>query len=156
MRPDLRHRTGWISLLAILLFASSSSLTYAQGVSGPAFYVDGVVYRTVATPTNLSNTGAPAQSFDVIYEFFGVQPLNVATAAPGDRDYNGGRWQVHGLQFRTDGYRDALNDDQVDLNHNDVLDSDMEVLAAIRLGYAQDTGVIKSFECPVIRVPRNA
>ena len=29
------------------------------GVGGPAFYVNGVVYRTVGTPTDLSNTGAP-------------------------------------------------------------------------------------------------
>src|SRR5687768_1205946 len=71
----------------------------AQGVSGPAFYVDGVVYRTVGTPTDLSGTGAPAHSFDTIYQLHGVQPLNVATAAPGDRDYNGGRWMVYSITF---------------------------------------------------------
>jgi hypothetical protein len=54
-------------------------------VSGPAFYVDGAQYRTVGTPTDLSETGAPAQSFDTIYDFGGLQ-LNVATAAPGDAD----------------------------------------------------------------------
>ena len=54
------------------------------GVTGPAFYVDGVPYRTVATPTDLTGTGAPSQSFDTIYDFGGAQ-MNVATAAPGDR-----------------------------------------------------------------------
>ncbi len=68
------------------------------GVTGPAFYVDGQLYRTVNTPTDLSNTGAPDSSFDTIYQFFGLQP-NVATAAPGDPGYNGGRWRVHGLSF---------------------------------------------------------
>jgi hypothetical protein len=43
----------------------------SAGVGGPAFYVDGQVYRTVGTPTNLSGTGAPAHSWDVIYECFG-------------------------------------------------------------------------------------
>ena len=38
----------------------------AGGVTGPAFYVDGVLYRTVNTPTDLSGTGAPAHSFDTI------------------------------------------------------------------------------------------
>jgi hypothetical protein len=30
------------------------------GVSGPAFYVNRQLYRTVGTPTDLSGTGAPA------------------------------------------------------------------------------------------------
>jgi hypothetical protein len=46
----------------------------------------------------VSGTGAPAHSFDTIYEFFGVQPLKVAMAAPGDPGFNGGRWMVHGLE----------------------------------------------------------
>ena len=53
----------------------------AAGVSGPAFYVDGVRYRTVATPTELSGTGAPASSWDTIYSFGSAQP-SVATSAP--------------------------------------------------------------------------
>ena len=69
------------------------------GVTGPAFYVDGQLYRTVNTPTDLSSTGAPDSSFDTIYDFGGLQP-NVATAAPGDAGYNGGRWRVHGPEVR--------------------------------------------------------
>ena len=70
-----------------------SAAAQAAGVSGPAIYVNHVLYRTVATPTELSGTGAPAQSWDTIYNFFGAQP-SVATAAPGDPGFNGGRWQV--------------------------------------------------------------
>src|SRR5206468_3713046 len=84
---------------ALLVFVGVASAAGAGGVTGPAFYVDGQLYRTVGTPTDLSNTGAPASSFDTIYEFFGAQPHNVATAATGDAGYNGGRWRVHGLQF---------------------------------------------------------
>ena len=119
------------------------------GVSGPAFYVDGVVYRTVGTPTDLSGTGAPAHSFDTIYEFFGEQPLNVATAAPGDTDYNGGRWMVHGLEF--DDYDAAVA--AYDANGSGDFDSDAEVLAAIAGGAADDIGVVKEFVCPVIKMP---
>ena len=75
---------------AALGFASTAQ---AAGVSGPAIYVDHVLYRTVATPTELSGTGAPAHSWDTIYNFFGAQ-MSVATAAPGDRGYNGGRWRA--------------------------------------------------------------
>jgi hypothetical protein len=133
------------SVLALTLTIIAVPVAGAQGVSGPAFYVDGVRYRTVGTPTDLTNT---------IYEFHGLQP-NVATAAPGDRGFNGGRWMVHSLVFANGNYAAALADATVDLNGNDVLDSDEEVLAAIAKGYASDAGIIKRFVCPVIRVPGN-
>ena len=123
----------------------------AGGVSGAAFYVDGQPYRTVATPTDLTNTGAPARSFDTIYEFFGAQPLNVATAAPGDSDYNGGRWRVHGLEFAD--YEAAV--EEFDANGSGDFDSDAEVVAALAAGAAVDIGVVKSFVCPVIPLPKS-
>ncbi len=129
----------------VLVLAAPAS----AGVNGPAFYVDGTVYRTVGTPTDLSGTGAPAQAWDTIYDFGGAQ-LNVATAAPGDADYDGGRWQVHALSFPS-GYDAALA--AGDLDGDGVLDSATEVEAAIAAGAAVDTGVVKQFECPVIRVP---
>jgi hypothetical protein len=125
----------------------------ATGVTGPAFFVHGELYRTVGTPTDFSSTGAPAGSYDVIYAFGGGQQPAVATAAPGDRGFNGGRWQVHLLNFSD--YAGALADGSVDMNANDVLDSAEEVQAAIDLGYAVDAGVVKMFECPVIPVPRH-
>src|SRR6476659_6734411 len=106
------------------------SAAYASGVSGPAIYVDHVLYRTVATPTELSGTGAPAQSWDTIYNFFGAQP-SVATAAPGDQGYNGGRWQVHKVSSPR-GYAEALNSG--DLDGNGVLDSADEISAALASG----------------------
>lgn len=118
----------------------------AGGVTGPAFYVDGKLYRTVGTPTNLSKTGAPDSSFDTLYQFFGAQEFNVATAAPGDTDYNGGRWRVHGLDFAD--YDAALA--AFDTNHSGDFDSDGEVAAALAAGAATDLGVVKSFVCPVI------
>ena len=134
--------------LAVLVFAAVAMAGGAGGVSGPSFYVDGQLYRTVGTPTDLSGTGAPAHSFDTIYEFFGLQP-NVATAAPGDQGYNGGRWRVQGLQF-TD-YAAAVA--AFDANHSGNLDSAEEVAAAIGAGAASDIGVIKSFVCPAIKLP---
>jgi hypothetical protein len=137
-----------VAAFAMLTPASAAFAAGSGGVTGPAFYVDGQLYRTVNTPTDLSGTGAPASSFDTIYDFGGLQP-NVATAAPGDPDYNGGRWQVHGLQF-TD-YEQAV--EQFDANGSNDLDSDEEVAAALASGTATDTGVVKSFVCPVIAEP---
>jgi hypothetical protein len=120
------------------------------GVSGPAFWIDGSLYRTVATPTDLSGTGAPAGTYDVIYDFGGTQ-RNVADAKPGDTDYNGGRWSVHQLAFPT-GYEAALA--SADANGNEVIDSTSELELAFDDGTAVDTGnVLRLFVCTVNRVP---
>lgn len=143
-----------IALLGAVL-ASAAGLAVAAaapasaGVTGPAFYVDGGLYRTVGTPTDFSGTGAPAHSFDVIYNLGGEQP-NIATAAPGDRDFNGGRWQVHAVTF-PQGYAAALG--AGDLDGDGVLTSDAELAAAMAAGTATDVGVVKQFECPVIPLP---
>lgn len=137
-----------LAILVVPAGALAAPNSAAGGVSGPAFYVDGDLYRTVGTPTDFSGTGAPASSFDTIYAIPGQR--NVATAAPGDRGFNGGRWMVHGIAFDAD-YDDVL--EAADLNDNGVLDSADEVQAALEAGVAHDTGVIRMFECPVIPLP---
>jgi len=145
------RRALFATLAAATLLVGSASVAAAAGaggVGGPAFYVDGTLYRTVGTPTDLTGTGAPASSFDTIYEFFGVQPYNVATAAPGDPGYNGGRWRVQGLTFTN--YAAALT--AYDANLSGDFDSEAEVAAAIAGGAATDIGIVKMFVCPVIRL----
>jgi hypothetical protein len=137
--------------LVVLVAAGSASAAGAGGVTGPAFYVDGVLYRTVNTPTDLSQTGAPAHSFDTIYALAG-QPYNVATAAPGDRGYNGGRWRVHAIVYNTSW---ASTVAAHDVNGSGDLDSASEVRAALSdagPGGATDGGVVKQFVCPVIKI----
>ncbi len=131
------------TMLGVGVGAASAA---SAGVTGPAFYVDGALYRTVLTPADLADTAAPEGSFDTIYDFGGAQP-NVATAAPTDPDYNGGRWMVHELAF-PQGYAAALTSG--DANHDGVLDSDAELELAFIAGTALDRGVVASFECPVI------
>src|ERR671937_878621 len=97
------RRFSFSAVLVAVVVAGAVAVGAARaagsgGVTGPAFYVNGQLYRTVNTPTDLSKTGAPASSFDTIYDFGGLQP-NVATAAPGDEGYNGGRWRVHALSL---------------------------------------------------------
>jgi hypothetical protein len=137
-----------VALGAFTLLGGVAGAAGAGGVSGPAFYADGTVYRTVGTPTDLSGTGAPASSFDTLYDLGGAQPLNVSTVAPGDLGYNGGRWMVHGIAFSD--YDAAVT--QFDSNGSGDFDSDEEIEAALAAGAAVDTGVVKSFVCPVIRL----
>jgi hypothetical protein len=138
----LRKLTILLALAGAALFMLPGAAM--AGVSGPAFYVDGELYRTVGTPTDFSDTGAPEHSFDTIYDIEGQR--NVATAAPGDAGYNGGRWQVRALE--------VINLAAADTNQSGNLDSAAEIDAAIANGYAIDHGVVGSFECPVIKLPR--
>ena len=142
-------RTAAALLAAGGAAVAMSPSAHAGGVSGPAIYVDHVLYRTVVTPTELSGTGAPAQSWDTIYNFFGAQ-RSVATAAPGDPGYNGGRWQVHKVST-PGGYAAALADG--DLDGNGVLDSAAEIDAAMATGALVDDGIVKYFVCTLNKVP---
>ncbi len=144
---------GMVAAVALAVATvAGAAANGAGGVTGPAFFVDGEMYRTVGTPTDLSGTGAPSHSFDVIYDLGGVQP-NVAEAAPGDPGYNGGRWQVHAVSFNSS-YGATLA--AHDANGSGTLDSAEEVEAALAdagLSGATDQGVVKSFVCPVIPLP---
>ena len=141
-----------VLIVAALATASGAFANGSGGVTGPAFYVDGELYRTVATPTDLSGTGAPARSFDNIYDFGGAQP-NVADAAPGRSGYNGGRWMVHALAFNTS-YAATLA--AHDANESGAIDSIGEVSSALAdpgAAGARDVGIVKQFVCPAIKVP---
>jgi hypothetical protein len=141
------------SVLVSGLTAVALAAPAQAGVSGPAFWIDGTVYRTVATPTDLSGTGAPDSTYDAIYSFAGNQ-RNVAEAGPGDTDFNGGRWQVHELAFPS-GYAAALASG--DQNGNGQIDSTAELQRAFDDGTAVDTGrILRSFVCTVNRVPASA
>jgi hypothetical protein len=139
-------------ILAVALAAMGllpTTAAHAAGASGPAIYVNGEVFRTVGTKTDFSGTGAPDASFDTIYQFSGAQ-LNVATEAPGDPGFNGGRWQVHLLGWNTD-YATTLA--AHDSDGNGVLDTNAEVWGALAdpgAGGAVDLGIVKQFECPLI------
>jgi hypothetical protein len=138
-----------MALGATIALAGIPGTALAGGPPAPAFYVNGVIYRTVGTPTDLSHTGAPDDSFDTIYEFFGAQ-LNVATAAPGDRGYNGGRWIVQGLDWNST-YADAVAQHG---GTNGVIDTNGEIAAVLADTDAggATTSEVKRFVCPVIKL----
>lgn len=145
MFRSIRLAAPFLALAGLAVAAPAQA-----GVSGPAFWIDGTMYRTVATPTDLAGTGAPESTYDAIYDFGGAQ-ANVAEAKPGDTDFNGGRWAVHQLAFPT-GYDAALASG--DTNANGSIDSTAELQRAFDDGTAVDTGtILKRFVCTVNRVP---
>jgi hypothetical protein len=151
MRRFVKFSVACVAAAAVAVPAAAMGVG-SGGVTGPSLYVDGSLYRTVGTPTDLSGTGAPDSSFETIYDFGGLQP-NVVEAGPGQPGFRGGRWQVRPLSFNTS-YADTVA--AHDTNNSGDLDSNEEVEAALAdngPGGATLGGVVKSFECPVIRQP---
>jgi hypothetical protein len=139
-----------VAVTATLAVAAVALAAGSGGPPQPGIYVNGALYRTIGTPTDFTGTGAPLASFETLYNFGSAQAASVATAAPGDPGYRGGRWQVHAIAFNTS-YADTLA--AYDSNGSSSLDSAAEVQAALSdpgTNGATDLGVVKLFECPVI------
>jgi hypothetical protein len=129
-----------ISVGAVLALAVGAGSVLAGGPPAVGFYVDGTLYRTIGTPTDFSNTGAPAHSYDTIYAL-GDGFRNVAEAAPGDSGFNGGRWMVVPIIWTNIAPTQFTRDEQI--------------LAAEAAGDIDLGAPVKYFECPVIKVQPN-
>lgn len=137
----------FISVLGLMFAVTAAA---GLGPPAPAFYVDGVLYRTIGTPTDLPDS-APEHTFDVLYDVDAFQEFNVSAVAPGDKGYNGGRWMAIPVEF--DDYDAALA--AHDANGSGDFDSDEEIEAALAAGDAVAGEVAARFVCPVIKVPRS-
>lgn len=118
-----------------------------------AIWAHGQLYDTIATPAFFDDP--PIHSTDVIYSFDGsglAGQRSVAEAAPGDPDYNGGRWRVMAVVFTDLGLMvlDSEPDGVIDAEIMDA--TDVLAYAAAGLIEITDTGV--RFECPLL--PRRA
>jgi hypothetical protein len=143
MRSSLARRAAAAAASAALAVAIGAGSALAGGPPGLAFYVDGSWYRTVGTPTDLSGTGAPDSSYDVIYAL-GSGLANVAESKPGDTDYSGGRWQVLPVTW-------AMGVMPVQLTSAEaVLEAEADGLLTI------GSDPVKQFVCPVIPLQGNA
>ncbi|MGD8806801.1 MAG: hypothetical protein PVH65_13165 [Chloroflexota bacterium] len=90
----MKKRFLFLTVLALLVALPAAAFAEGLGPPGGTIWAHDVAYRTVATPTNLPQN-APADSFDVLYVFPDCDGCaSVSVAAPGDTDYNGGRWAV--------------------------------------------------------------
>ena len=120
-----------ILALAVIVLAAPAS---AQGLGPPGgtIYAHDVAYQTVATPRDLPAHG----NFDAIY-VLGDGLAAVAETAPGDMDYNGGRWEVRVVTFI------SISPMQF-TNVEDLRDAEAQ-------GKVSFSDVVRRFECPLIR-----
>jgi hypothetical protein len=122
-----------VSLLAVVLAVGSMAFAEGKklGPPGGMIYAHDRVFRTIGTPAEFSDHG----KFDTIYVLGdGLAP--VADAAPGDMEFNGGRWEVHVVEFLTIPPTQFTNAEDI---------HDAAMLGQISIG-----PVVKRFECPMI------
>jgi len=149
----LRHaiRVSHLAMaLGLLMTAYLSSVLAAPATRvADAIWVHDQLYGTVATDTAF--TSPPPHSTDVIFSFAnsGLDgQRSVAQYAPGDPDYNGGRWNVMVVKFTELGKQmyDADGDGMVDVE----LTNAEDVLTQAELGLLSIMMPGVYFECPLL------
>ena len=98
--------------LMVLVFITATSALANPGKPNfmPSLYGDGEVWGTKGTTALPAPNDHNLHSFDVLYVITNsnnpVGQLPVAEAAPGNPDYNGGRWFTHAVEWTAAGFMD--------------------------------------------------
>ena len=142
------------SRLTLTLVVAFSLMLLAVAHAGAtrvseAIWGHGQLYDTVITPATF--VSPPEHSTDAIYSFdmSGLMGQRaVADAAPGDRNYNGGRWSVQMAVFTDLGkeVHDTDDDGHVDAE----LTSADQVMMMVDLGHLEVFPANFYFECPML------
>lgn len=136
------------SIAFVLILASLAFAAPATRVSD-ALWANDKLFDTVLTDTSFHLP--PLHSTDVLYNF-GMSGLMgqraISASAPGDRDYNGGRWSVKVVVFTDEGK--AVHDPDHNGLVNFELTSEDAVLAHQALGHLDIIETSIYFECPLL------
>jgi len=154
MMKTYNHRKYGMKIAASLSLALLTVGMVSQALAGPAtvekdaIWAHGRLYGTVATDTNFKSP--PPQSTDIIFAFSLTGQHSVAEAAPGDPNYNGGRWNVMIVTLTDTGMAmfDADMDGVLDDPALELTDAE-EVLDYASQGFLTITPAHFYFECPL-------
>lgn len=147
MKSKLVVSLAMLSLLALIVPNSADAKGPLR--ASAAIWSHGELYGTVGTPAVF--TDPPEGTTDTLYNF-GMSGLEgqraISAAAPGDRDFNGGRWSVVLVTFTDQGM--AVHDPDGDGVVNFELTSEEQVLDHMALGHLILTDTDVYFECPML------
>ena len=134
------RRIAVVGLVVAMLFAMAAPAFALPGKTSSVgvIYADGNLYRSKAAANLPAPNGQNLQSFDKLFDIAG-QP-NVSDAAPGDSNYNGGRWEVISTSW-TD-----------PMAEHSLLTSAEDVYAAVAAGELEIGGPVAYVECPLLRL----
>lgn len=150
------YRTSsWLLLIVLFTLIGAAPVLADQpdnvggglGNTAPNFtagvYADGEAFGTKGTTSLPAPTEANAQSYDLIFAFTnGAEgQLAVAEAAPGNPNYNGGRWSAYSATWI-----ENLPHPKI------VLTSYADVLFHVSLGHIIIENAHSYFQCPLLPV----
>jgi len=145
-------RPAMATLLGLLGLCITGQLAPVKADSAmrvpDAIWVHDTLYGTVATVTSFRSP--PPQSTDVIYSFAGsglMGQRSIAEHAPGDPEYNGGRWHVMAVTYTAAGK--TLFDDG-NGNVNMELTNAEDLMDAVNMGLVTISDTTVRFECPLL------
>jgi len=95
------------SAVLVAALASAPAVFARAPAFEPRVYGDGQVWGTKGNATLPAPNEHNRQSFDALYVFTNSNnpdQLPVSEAAPGNPDYNGGRWFTHTVEWTAEGF----------------------------------------------------
>jgi len=133
-----------ITLMTMVLTLVAGAFTlsvYADGPTFlPAFYADGELWSTKGLADLPPPNGHNLKSFDKLFNFTNgaAGQLSVAEAAPGNQDYNGGRWSTQDVTW-------LIIDPPIVRSYDEIVEHEMD-------GDLYITPTGNYFECPLLPV----
>jgi hypothetical protein len=114
-----------------------------------AIYGDGEAWGTKGTTSLPAPNAANTQSFDKLYIFENFNNPNavqlaVSEAAPGNPNYNGGRWSAQSAVWTEAGF--------LVYGYVPVLRSEEEIQYNVEMGYLEISPRHSYFQCPLLPV----
>lgn len=141
-----------LALALVLLVAVPASADPGQPNFGPALWGDGQLWGTKGTTVLPAPTEDNVQSFDKLFIVTNSNNPNgqlpISEAAPGNPNYNGGRWFTHTVTWTQAGFDDH--------GTVPVLTSYEDILLHYRLGHltiaagSPAGGPPPFFQCPLL------
>ena len=150
-------RTAILSftLMAFVLLAATAGLT-APGKPNfsPALYADGELWGTKGTTTLPPPNAHNLQSFDKLFAITNGAPgqLPVGEAAPGNPNYNGGRWFTHTVMWTVDGIDYYNGNVPVLMSYDEIEYNDDMGFLEITRGSPNPPTPPDYFQCPLLPV----
>lgn len=143
----------YIVLLVSSLFLVMANLASAdpgQPTFMPALFGDGQVWGTKGTTSLPAPNDSNLQSFDMLYVITNPNDPNaaqlpVSEAAPGNPNYNGGRWSLQFATWTAAGFM-AYG------GYAPVLMSGEDVIYNEQMGYLEVVSGSTYFQCPLLPV----
>ncbi|KAB1188151.1 MULTISPECIES: hypothetical protein [Haloferax] len=134
-------RTTGVVAGALTLGVSAAGTAAADASNNPAkpgrIYADDRLFATADVTDLPKPNGRNDHSFDELYVFVDGSQHAVTEAAPGERDFNGGRWSVTTVEWKESPTETVTNDDRL---HELEASGDIVVIAE----------GVRYFECPMI------